>query len=55
MSPGAPTTLWLRTLMLLARQEADQWLSIADISETLRVSHDHLMKVVNNVARLSGG
>lgn len=42
----------LRTLMLLALQEADQRLSIAEISETLRVSHNHLMKVVNNLARL---
>ena len=42
----------LRTLMLLALQEVDQRLSIAEISETLRVSHNHLMKVVNNLARL---
>jgi Rrf2 family nitric oxide-sensitive transcriptional repressor len=42
----------LRTLMLLAVQEADQRLSIAEISETLRVSHNHLMKVVNNLSRL---
>ena len=42
----------LRTLMLLALEEADQRLSIAEISETLRVSRNHLMKVVNNLARL---
>jgi Rrf2 family nitric oxide-sensitive transcriptional repressor len=42
----------LRTLMLLALQEADHRLSITEISETLRVSNNHLMKVVNNLARL---
>ena len=42
----------LRTLMLLAQQDGDQRLSIAEISESLRVSHNHLMKVVNNLARL---
>jgi len=36
----------LRTLMLLTLLEADRRLSIAEISATLRVSHDHLIKQV---------
>lgn len=42
----------LRVLMLLALQDDDRLLGIAEISKTFRISRHHLTKVVNNLARL---
>lgn len=41
-----------RTLMLLALQRPDDLMSIEEISQSLKVSRTHLMKVVNRLATL---